>query len=536
MSLGSVPAEPAASTPAPAGHAKPSMKWIWLVVAAIAMIVVLLLPTPDALPVAGHRALAVLVFAIVIWVSEAVTYPVSGVIIVGLMALLIGFSPSLTRLTVPETGETPVVKTEGAELVEGATNQYFEQGPDDQGTNAGLRQAMGGFSNTAFTLVVAALMLSVAMQVTGLDRHIAFWVLKAVGERTSAVLAGVIAVCAILSFFVPSTTARMGALTPIIVGIIAAFGMAKDSRLGSMLMIAAVQATTIWSIAVKTGSAPNVVGIGLIRDAGLGELSWGKWLVMGAPWAIIMSLLLYFVVQKVIQPEVDHIEGGKGIIDQNLQELGGLTGAEKRLIAVAVGLLFFWATEDIVFPIDSSTITVVAIGILLLPRVGVMAWKDLEQHVSWGTIVIFGAGISLGSLLLSTGAAAWLSDAIFGGFGLESMGIVVIIAITAVANILLHLGFASATSYASALMPVFIALTLTVGMNTEQSLGYAVIMTYVVSFGFLLPINSPQGILAYGSRTFSSGDFLKVGIPLTVFGYILVVLFSATFWQWIGII
>src|SRR5215510_15040003 len=80
----------------PATERKPS--WIvanWgLLLAIAALVTVLLLPTPTDLPVAGHRMLAILVFAVIVWMAEAVDYAVSAVLIAALMAFLLGFAPN----------------------------------------------------------------------------------------------------------------------------------------------------------------------------------------------------------------------------------------------------------------------------------------------------------------------------------------------------------------------------------------------------------------------------------------------------------
>jgi sodium-dependent dicarboxylate transporter 2/3/5 len=55
-----------------------------------------------------------------------------------------------------------------------------------------------------------------------------------------------------------------------------------------------------------------------------------------------------------------------------------------------------------------------------------------------------------------------------------------------------------------------------------------------VSFGFILPVNSPQGMVAYGTGTFSVRDYIRTGAVITVVAYLLVLLFSATYWRWLG--
>lgn len=82
---------------------------------------------------------------------------------------------------------------------------------------------------------------------------------------------------------------------------------------------------------------------------------------------------------------------------------------------------------------------------------------------------------------------------------------------------------------------MFIALTTTLGLK-DNAIGFVLIQQFVISFGFLLPVSAPQNMLAYGTGTFTVKDFLKTGIALTIIGYLLILLLSATYWQWIGLL
>lgn len=496
------------------------INYVILAVAFAVLAVIWLMPTPDGLSIAGQRAVGILAFAVIVWVSEAVSYPVSALIIASLIALGLGFAP-------PPGSEDAV----------------------NIGTSAGLRQAMGGLSTPANTLVLMALFIAAAMQATNLHRRLALWVLRVVGESTNAVLVGAILVATILAFFVPSATARAGAVIPILLGMVAAFGLSKESRLGALMVITAVHAVSIWNVGIKTAAAQNLVAVGFIQEAFGEDIAWGRWFIIAAPWSVLMCVLLFFVMKMVIKPEVDHIEGGREVVDKQLADLGPLSINEKKLMIISVILLLFWSTEKASVPfslpwssngilhtIDSSTITLVAVALMLVPGIGIFSWKIAEPMINWGTIVVFGIGISLGTVLLNTGGAAWLSDSTFGRLGLDNYPIVGVIAIVALFNIIIHLGFASATSLASALIPVFIALSMTLGLGHDQSIGFVLIQQFVISIGFLLPISSPQGMLAYGTGTFQIKDYFKAGVPLTIVGYLLILLMSATYWQWIGVI
>ncbi|MFD1206076.1 DASS family sodium-coupled anion symporter [Sporosarcina contaminans] len=484
---------------------KRNLKPIWIALAFIVMIIIVLLPTPHDLPVMGQRALAILAFAVILWVTEAVSYPVSAAMIIGLVALLIGFSPDIAN---PDT----IVGTKNA-----------------------LTMALGGFSNSAVALVAAALFLAAAMQATNLHKRLALYILSKVGVKTGAIVFGAILVSIILAFFVPSATARAGAVVPILLGMVAAFGLPHNSRLGALLVITAAQSVSIWNIGIKTGAAQNMVALGFIEKEFGVSVAWSSWFLYAAPWSIIMSVVLYCVMIKLIKPETQVVEGGKELIEGQLKELGPIKPAEIRLIVISLALLFLWATEEKLHPLDTTTVTLVAIAILLTPKIGVFDWKTVERLIPWGTIIVFAVGIALGTLLLDTTGAQWLSDKVFGAMGLDHMPLIATIALLSLFNILIHLGFASATSLSSALIPIFIALATTIAIDVNE-VGFVLIQQFVISFGFLLPVSAPQNMLAYGTGSFTVKDFLKSGVPLTIIGYLLILLFSATYWKWVGLL
>jgi di/tricarboxylate transporter len=41
-------------------------------------------------------------------------------------------------------------------------------------------------------------------------------------------------------------------------------------------------------------------------------------------------------------------------------------------------------------------------------------------------------------------------------------------------------------------------------------------------------------MLAFGTGTFETRDFIRVGTVLTVVAYAMLLLFAATYWRWLG--
>ncbi|EFN7201028.1 TPA: SLC13 family permease [Escherichia coli] len=457
---------------------------LWL--AIIAGIIITLLPLGDTLPVAGQNMIAILVFAIIVWISEAMDYTASAIVISALIIFMVGFAPDMNH---PDT---------------------------ILGTAKALKMTLSGFSNSALAL----------------------FTMSKIGASSRSIIIGAIVVTIVLSLVVPSATARTACVVPIMMGVIAAFKVDKHSRLAASMMIVIAQATSIWNVGIQTSAAQNLLSIGFINKTfGAGHsVSWLDWLLAGAPWSLTMSVILYFLARKLLPPETEAVEGGSEAIKKALAELGPTTGKEKRLIGISLLLLLFWSTGGKLHSIDTTSVTLAGLAIMLLPGIGVMSWKEVEKRVQWGTLLMFGIGISLGSTLLDTQAASWMANYVVKGFGLDGLPSLAIFAILAAFLIIIHLGFASATALTAALLPILISLLSSLppelGVNP---VGMTILLAFSVSFGFILPINAPQNMVCMGTDTFTPRQFTRVGLYLTVIGYLLLLLFAATWWKILGL-
>lgn len=227
---------------------------LWL--AIIAGIIITLLPLGDTLPVAGQNMIAILVFAIIVWISEAMDYTASAIVISALIIFMVGFAPDMNH---PDT----IAQRESAE-------------------NDSV-----GFSNSALALVAAAMFIAAAMTITGLDKRIALFTMSKIYASSRSIIICAIVVTIVLSLVVPSATARTACVVWNYDGVIAAFKVDKHSRLAASMMIVIAQATSIWNVGIQTSSAQNLLSIGFINKTfGVRHsVSWLDWLLAGAPRA-----------------------------------------------------------------------------------------------------------------------------------------------------------------------------------------------------------------------------------------------------------
>lgn len=483
------------------------MPKIGLVAAFIVLLSIVFMPPIAGLPQAGQMMLGILAFAVIVWMTEALDYSVSALLIGSLMIGLLAISP--------------VPGKEGADAVM-------------MGTKAALPYALGGFSNSAVVLVAAACFIAAAMTATRLDQRIALQVLSYVPARANHVVMGAILVGFLLSFIVPSATARVACLMPIMLGFLTAFGADRRSKFAALVVITAAQTASVWNVGIKTAAAQNMVAIGFIERQFGETITWGEWFVAGAPFSACLTVLLYFIMTRMLKPEMDHIAGGREAVRQQLQALGKMTANQWKLLVITLVLLGFWATEGVLHKVDTTSSTIVAVTLMLMPRIGIMSWKESQKGFPWGTVVLFAVGIAMGSALLKTQAAPWLAKQIVENLGLVNASAFAILILLSMFLIVIHLGFASATALASTMIPIVISVLQVVETPGINAIGITMLLQFVVSFGFILPVNSPQGMLAYGTDTFTIKQYVKTGFVITIAATVLLVIFALTYWPMMG--
>ena len=467
-----------------------------------ALFIIISLPLAG-LSTCGQIMLGILVMAVILWVTEALAYPISALLIALLVTLLIGLVPD------SETGKA-------------------------LGTSKALGLAMKGFSSPSIIVIAGALIMAAAMQSTGLDRRIALGILSRMKLTPSAIIAGCLMVGVVFAFLIPSPTGRTAVQVPILAGVVAALGLSKESRLPGLLVIGAAQVSTIWNVGVMTATGHNVAGLELMREHSGFSMTWIEWLINAGPWSALMTLVVFAVLRMELRGQNVTTEGAASLNEK--QE--PWTSRQKRLAIYTVLLLTMWVTEGSLHHITVPSTMLMMAVCLLMPGLGVFeSWKDVEKRLPWGVIVMFGVSIGLGQQLVNAGTAAWLAEMCFSSFDTQALSLGLLVFAMTLFTIVMHLGFASAMSLTVALLPVFLAFSDTLSSGIAHNAAALVLLQlFAVSFGMILPVNAPQNMVAYSTGTFNTKTFVRIGLILTVASLLTFVLFSLTWWQWTGLL
>lgn len=481
-----------------------------LILGPLAFVLVYVAPL-DLRP--NQQALAaILAFTIVWWLTEAVPIPVTAVIALALCVLL-----------------SVVAPTE-----EDATGDIV----------------YGAFSSPTIFLFIGAFIIARAMMLHGLDRRFALRVLAlpGVGQSTFRIVIAFGAIAAIISAFISNTTTA-AMLLPIGLGMLEALGglvseqaetgrPAGRLRFGTALMLMISYGAGVGGLLTPIGTPPNLIGIGFIEQATGTQITFFNWVLMAAPIVLAMFVVLCVVLLLLNRPEVRRISGAQEYITTQRSELGPLTRGEKNTLIVFFVAVTLWILPGVVALIagdssdlyatvsnklDEGTVAIIAAALLfVLPvdwseRRFTLNWNQ-AAGIDWGTIVLFGAGIAIGTLMSETGFAEVLGTGIADALGFSSL-----IAISAVAALIAILISETTSNTASATIVVPIVIPIASAAGVDPMIP-ALAAVFGASFGFMMPVSTPQNAVVYGSGLIPITRMVRSGIVFDVAGLVLTVL------------
>jgi len=465
---------------------------------------------PLNLEYAQQTLAAVLLGVVVLWMTEPVPIPIGGLIGIAAIALL---------------GAVPA------------------------------EEAFVPFGDTTVLTFIGAFILAQAMLQHGLARRFAFRILAipGVGRSTTKVILAFGGITCLLSAFV-SNTATVAMLLPTALGILTVIAKLlqeqgyTDSegrfdptrlRVGVALMLMLAYGASVGGLLTPVGSPPNLIGRDLIEQRTGESITFAAWVGMALPLCALMFLALSIVLIFLNRPEIRHLTGVEEYVARERASLGPLSRAELNTLFAFGVTVALWITPGIVGLIagadsalyteigderlDEGIVAVIGAGLLfLLPtdwkkREYTMTWTDAAK-IDWGTIVLFGTGIVFGSLLESTGLAETIGTNAFDALGFGST-----LAITAFAVVLAIMVSETTSNTASAavVVPIILPLAEAAGVNP---LTPALAATFAASFGFMLPVSTPQNAIVYGSGAVPITKMIRSGISFDLLGGLLVIL------------
>ncbi len=436
---------------------------------------VLLLPTPEGLTLAGHRALALFMFTGSILALEPAPLPIAALLV-------------------------PICQIAlGIDLVNGA---------------------FAPFGQPVVFLVLGSLFLAEALRKHGLTRRLAFYAVLSSGGNFRYLLLGVMSIAGLLSMWVLNT-AIAAVLIPVAISIAQRVQRPEEARRAlTLLVLGVAYGSSIGGIATIMGSNENAIATGLLAQIGpFGFLDWMKY---GLPIALLLMPLSWYLLLwalPIADVTIDTVP-----IAREMARTGGLSSAEREIVIVLLVSVALWMIGDTLetllnLPATLLNSAVVALGaVALLSIEEVIDWNDLKG-VNWGVFFVIGAGLTLGDALNKTGAGAWFATLLAPLLsGLPYLAILVILILVG----FLLTQIMNNVTLGAILAPILITLGQASGIAPER---LVIPTVFAVALSYALPVASARMTLVAVTGAVDRKDMMRVGFIVGVPSAVLILVF-----------
>lgn len=446
----------------------------WFIYAILIGFILFLLPQPTELSQKGFTSIVILITTLILIIKEPIPLPAIAIYI--LLAQIYG----------------------GVDSADGIAK---------------------AFMNDAVFFIMGSLMLAVVIIRQGWDSRIALGILKLTGNKTANIVFGFLSISAVLSSFIGEHTVA-AIMLPIGMTLIrfTSSDTEKVKNLAAAILFSIAYGCLIGSAGTPSGGGRNVIMINYFNQSGM-SISYFEWMIKIYPFVIIQIPIVAWIIINTFKPEYKILDSSIRKLVIKVAKSRSMTGRNTVtvIIFILVFLGYFFFSER--FGLGTIALT----GVFLYILGGFVRWNDLSRHTHWGVIILFGATISLGTSIRSTGAALWLADQVIMLFGsmMDTFpffsDLIVIMITAAMTNIL------SSSATVAVLGPIT--------MNLIPDMMHIGLVTAISSaFGYFTAVAAPACTIVYSSGMLKPKDFLKIGWRIGFVSIFLLIVYVNTYW------
>jgi sodium-dependent dicarboxylate transporter 2/3/5 len=453
-----------------------------LIASFIILVMFYIFPTPVGLDYKGKMMLGVLVLGILLWASEAIPLAITGLLVMILQPIL--------YITEP-------------------------------------KEVFTSFGNTAIFFLIGAFIIASAVEKHNLHKRVAILFLRRFENNPKMFTLGIMLCCAFLSFIIPEHAVAV-LMMPIVLSILVSLQIVPHySNFGKVSMLAIAYGCSIGSLGTLIGGARNPVTIGFLETQNI-KVTFLDWMIYSVPVVIISLPFIWFILISLFPIEVKDLSEVRKKLHEDLLELGPFSAEEKVVTSILAGTVLAWIIIPNYFSYIGLAVIAVAGGIVMFFS-GSISWKDIEQRVPWGIVLLYGGAISLGVGMVGTGAAEWLANNILSYSGDNYILVILIL-------IVLTMVFTNVMSNTAA-----VAMILPIGAGVALALDFATPLVTSMLIGlsgglaFMLVIATPANAITYSAGYYSTRDLFRAGLIANLICLVVLFLIAVFYWRLIGL-
>ena len=429
---------------------------------------------PLGLAPPAQAALAILLAAALLWITEAVPLFATSFVVLGLA--LVWLEPAMRA----------------------------------GGQEAAPQQFLAPFFSDVILLFLGGFTLSSALHRYRWDELLARRILLRARGSIPGLLLGLMGVTAFLSMWLSNTAtaAMMLALAAPI-----ARAMPHGDRQAKAIVLSIPFAANLGGVGTPIGSPPNAIALQYLHRAGV-DVGFGKWMLLGVPGVVLMLAVLYVTLRVLFRGPALRVE------------LPPPGPAPRRTpaawVALAVSLLtaLGWTTSAW-HGLSAGTVALFPLAALFGGRV--LDTRDLRE-LPWDVLLMMGGGLSLGVVMSESG----LADRIVAALPVSGESTFALLGIFGVLACVMS-SLMSNTATANLVIPILLGLQL-------DSLGPLLVgVAMTCSLAMPLPISTPPNAIAFGSGLIDVRDMVRPGLLVTAVGVLTALTLGYAWWRLVGL-
>ncbi|MDT8363182.1 MAG: DASS family sodium-coupled anion symporter [Nitrosomonas sp.] len=463
----------------------------WLAGPAL-LLLTILLPAPEGMSVLAWRTAGIAMLLAIWWTTEVLPIPVTALLPIVLF---------------PASG----IMTTAQSCVPYATPIIF--------------LLLGGF------------LIAMGLEKWNLHRRLALNLLIHTGSNPAIVLAGFMGITAFLSMWISNTASTL-MMIPIALSLVSELTKTHEhDRFILSLVLGIAYSASIGGLGTLIGTPPNLLLAAFVKQTYGYEISFLDWMLLGVPVVIVLLYLAWWVLHKWAYPvDASKTHLSQDSIANELKQLGAVSIPEKRLAIVFILVAAAWILRvpfqqyfSVMLWLDDTLIAVAgAIAMFIIPagdasgKNGALMDWERTRNLPWGVLLLFGAGLSLANGIEKTGLASWLGE--------YMSGITMLPPLVMIAGLVILVIFmtelTSNTATTATLLPVLAALALAGDMLTPMLLFAPA--TLAASCAFMLPVATAPNAVVYATGNVTIAQMASTGFKLNLIAIIAIT--TLTYW------
>eukprot|EP00033_Pygsuia_biforma_P003085 GCRY01003392.1.p1 GENE.GCRY01003392.1~~GCRY01003392.1.p1 ORF type:complete len:513 (+),score=145.36 GCRY01003392.1:176-1714(+) len=369
------------------------------------------------------------------------------------------------------------------------------------------KQLTETFFDPVVMLFLGGFTIARALDVYGINKQLAYFVLKRAGTKPTTVLLSMMFLGLFLSMWISNVAAAVICVTvvkPIL------DQCKPDCTYPKAMLLGIAYACNMGGMTTVISSPQNAIAVSAVSTAtnGAQKISFPSWMMLSMPVSLVLIVVTFLWLWWFFKPAIK-------VIPEQQQEERRFTGVHYFILSITVVTVALWCFEDAINSVVGNIGIIALLPVVCFYGSGILTQKDFDT-LPWNVLILMGGGMALGLCIKSSQLLNIITDKL--GNVLEGQSAwVVLLCFVALVSIVGNI--ISSTVAAIIISPVIAQL----GLQVHHCKMLVVLSVIQASGSMALPVSSFPNANSFSALTPSGGrfltglDYVKTGTAVTLF-------------------